>query len=54
MTRYKVDKSIYKYDVWKTDWYNCPNCGFGCIADCFSFCPSCGEGLEWEIFDDSR
>ncbi len=48
MSVYKVDKTKVKYDIWENDWYECPNCGYDCIDIGFNYCPSCGEGLEFE------
>ncbi len=44
-----VDTTKSKRDTWANDWYVCPNCGYDSVDVGFNYCPSCGEGLIFDV-----
>lgn len=47
MTEIKVNDKDKFYDEMCCNWYICPNCKNDDVAEGFSYCPDCGEKINW-------
>lgn len=43
------DENFYSEEEVYWDFYKCPNCGEWRITRIFTFCPSCGAYIMWQL-----
>ena len=44
----KVNTEYTKETAWIAIWYECTGCKFDGIHKEFTYCPNCGERIDWK------